>query len=207
MDNGSADRLPLQNLQIPGHSTNRTFPKYIFPRHFPDKQRLTSSPPDAILFVPMKRVPMTDSRYLLRSRGGRRGNREHSAPATATPPTCKRHVHLVEVKYREDTRPKNQLEASKQQHRDLCHHLSRGSAQVNLHTILLGVGGVIYTPHTLEPLKELVLDSHTVIKLVLKPHAHSAQYAHKLVSTRCAFGKTSFNSQARATASNPPDPH
>eukprot|EP00983_Pelagomonas_calceolata_P054075 1143557-Pelagomonas_calceolata.AAC.1 len=72
---------------------------------------------------------------------------EHSAPATATPPPSKvrhpsqllpeqRHIHLVEVKHCIDTRPRNQLEASKQQHRDLCCHLSRGSAQVTLHTIL-----------------------------------------------------------------------
>eukprot|EP00983_Pelagomonas_calceolata_P020514 646185-Pelagomonas_calceolata.AAC.1 len=94
----------------------------------------------------MKRVPRTNSRYPLRSRGGRGGNREHLAPATATPPTSKvrhpsqllpgqRHVHFVVVKYCEDTRLKNQLEASKQQHRGLCSHLSRASAQVTLHTI------------------------------------------------------------------------
>eukprot|EP00983_Pelagomonas_calceolata_P124971 1161167-Pelagomonas_calceolata.AAC.1 len=110
----------------------------------------------------MKRVPRTNSRYPLRSRGGRGGNREHSAPATASSPTSKvrhpsklppeqRHVHL-EVKYCKDTRPKNQLEACKQQHHDLCRHRSRASAQVTLHTIMLGVGGVIYIPHTLEPL-------------------------------------------------------
>eukprot|EP00983_Pelagomonas_calceolata_P059544 1145958-Pelagomonas_calceolata.AAC.4 len=40
-----------------------------------------------------------------------------------------RHVHLVEVKYCEDIRSKNQLEASKQQHRDLRRDLSRASAQ------------------------------------------------------------------------------
>eukprot|EP00983_Pelagomonas_calceolata_P115997 1160258-Pelagomonas_calceolata.AAC.6 len=66
----------------------------------------------------MKRVPRTNSRYLLRSRGGHGGNREHSAPAAPSSPTSKvrhpsqllseqRHVHLVEVKYSEDTRPKN----------------------------------------------------------------------------------------------------
>eukprot|EP00983_Pelagomonas_calceolata_P062513 1147332-Pelagomonas_calceolata.AAC.2 len=81
----------------------------------------------------MKRVPRINSRYPLRSRGGQG---EDSAPATATPPASKvrhpsqllpeqRHVHLLEVKYCEDTRPKNQLEASKQQHRNLCRHLSR----------------------------------------------------------------------------------
>eukprot|EP00983_Pelagomonas_calceolata_P035318 1104467-Pelagomonas_calceolata.AAC.1 len=50
---------------------------------------------------------------------------------------------------------KNQLKTSRQHYHDLCRHLSRASAQVTLHIIRLGVGGVIYTPHTLEPLKEL----------------------------------------------------
>eukprot|EP00967_Tisochrysis_lutea_P058159 scaffold73900_cov19-Tisochrysis_lutea.AAC.1 len=90
----------------------------------------------------MKRVPRTDSRYPLRSRGGRKGNREHLAPATATatPPASEvrhpgqllpeqRHIHLVGVRLCKDTRPKNQLEALEQQHRDLCQDLSRASAQ------------------------------------------------------------------------------
>eukprot|EP00983_Pelagomonas_calceolata_P080688 1155250-Pelagomonas_calceolata.AAC.2 len=82
----------------------------------------------------MERVPRTNSRYSLRSRRGRGGNREHSAPTTATPPTSKvRHPsQLQEVKHCEDTRPNDQLETSTQQHRDL----SRASAQVTLHTIL-----------------------------------------------------------------------
>eukprot|EP00983_Pelagomonas_calceolata_P000750 26626-Pelagomonas_calceolata.AAC.1 len=54
MDIGSADRLALQNLQSPEHSASRTPPKNIFPRRFPDKKRLTSSRPDAIVVVPMK---------------------------------------------------------------------------------------------------------------------------------------------------------
>eukprot|EP00983_Pelagomonas_calceolata_P086528 1156779-Pelagomonas_calceolata.AAC.3 len=87
----------------------------------------------------------------------------------------------------------------------------KASAQVTLHTILLGVGGVIHTPHTLEPLKKLGLDTHTATRLALKLHAHSVQYAHKLASTRRALEKTSLNyrhqDQAWATASNPPDPH
>eukprot|EP00983_Pelagomonas_calceolata_P063968 1147922-Pelagomonas_calceolata.AAC.2 len=121
------------------------------------------------------------------------------------------HIHLVEVKYCEDTRTKNQLEASKQQHRNLYRDLPRASAQVTLHTILLGVGGVIYIPHTLEPLKELGLDTHKVTKLALKLHAHSVQYAYKLTSTGRALEKASLEShhqdQARATASNFPDLH
>eukprot|EP00983_Pelagomonas_calceolata_P059480 1145932-Pelagomonas_calceolata.AAC.2 len=49
--------------------------------------------------------------------------------------------------------------------------------------------------------------NYTAIKLALELHAHSVQYAYQLVSTRCAFEKTSFNSQTWATASNPPDPY
>eukprot|EP00983_Pelagomonas_calceolata_P004352 141832-Pelagomonas_calceolata.AAC.1 len=86
-----------------------------------------------------------------------------------------------------------------------------GSAQFILHTILLGVGGVICTPHTLEPLKELGLDTYKATKVARKLHAHSVHYAYKLASTRRALDKTSFNfyqhDQARAAASNPPDSH
>eukprot|EP00983_Pelagomonas_calceolata_P045515 1139774-Pelagomonas_calceolata.AAC.1 len=49
------------------------------------------------------------------------------------------------------------------------------------------MGGVIYIPHTLEPLKKLGLDSHTDIKFAQKLHARSVQCACKLVSTRRAL--------------------
>eukprot|EP00983_Pelagomonas_calceolata_P032735 1025930-Pelagomonas_calceolata.AAC.1 len=54
MDIGSADRLALQDLQIPEHSTHRILPKYFFPQCFPDKDRLTASRPDAILTYKVK---------------------------------------------------------------------------------------------------------------------------------------------------------
>eukprot|EP00983_Pelagomonas_calceolata_P065142 1148457-Pelagomonas_calceolata.AAC.2 len=80
----------------------------------------------------------------------------------------------------------------------LCRDLSRASAQVILHTNLLGVGRVICNPHTLEPLKELVLtlvsNTRTATKLVMKLHAHSVQYAYKLASTRRALENTPFKS-------------
>ena len=77
-----------------------------------------------------------------------------------------RQIHLVEVKYCEDTRPKKQLEANTQQHSEPCKHLQ--GARVNLHTILLGVGGVIYVPHILEPLKQLCIIDQRAKKLKLK---------------------------------------
>eukprot|EP00983_Pelagomonas_calceolata_P076998 1153679-Pelagomonas_calceolata.AAC.2 len=90
----------------------------------------------------------------------------------SNPPPQKPHE---DEEHYENARPKNQLKASKQQHCDLCRDLSRASAQVTLHTILLGVGSFIYTPQTLEPLKELGLDIPEVTKLALKLHAHSVQ--------------------------------
>eukprot|EP00983_Pelagomonas_calceolata_P120216 1160683-Pelagomonas_calceolata.AAC.4 len=37
-----------------------------------------------------------------------------------------------------------------------------------LNSLAKGVGKVIYTPHTMEPLKELVLYTHTATKLAMK---------------------------------------
>jgi len=79
----------------------------------------------------------------------------------------------------------------------LCQHLRRAAANVSLHTtsILLGVGGTIYRPYSLEPLERLGLDPQKATKLDVKlhevheVHAHSAKYTYKLVSTRCALEK------------------
>ncbi len=62
----------------------------------------------------------------------------------------KREIHLVEVKYCEETRPGHQLEASRKQHDVLCKCLK--DKKIIFHTILLGVGGSIYTSHTLNRL-------------------------------------------------------
>eukprot|EP00983_Pelagomonas_calceolata_P016736 526841-Pelagomonas_calceolata.AAC.1 len=37
--------------------------------------------------------------------------------------TPARHIHLIRIKYCEDTRPGAQLEASQQQHKELCKQL------------------------------------------------------------------------------------
>ncbi len=41
-------------------------------------------------------------------------------------------------------------------------------ANISLHTILFGVGGTIYSPYSLEPLKHLGLDPQKVTKLAAK---------------------------------------
>jgi len=79
----------------------------------------------------------------------------------------------------------SQLEAAHHQHSVLCQHLCRAAANVSLHTILSGVGGTIYSPYTLEPLKHLGLHPHKqVAKLAVKLHTHSFQNAYELVSTQ-----------------------
>jgi len=74
------------------------------------------------------------------------------------------------------------------------------------------VGGTIYSPYSLEPLKHLGLDPQKVTKLAVKLHAHSVQYAYKCVSTRRALEETfaanhHHQDQEWGTASHPPDPH
>ncbi len=135
-------------------------------------------------------IPNVHPRYALRSRAGCRGDRGLSATAPACQPSSRvcqwnssqlppnqRHIHLVEVKCCEDTRPRSQLEAAHDQHGVLCQHLRRAAASVSLHTILLGVRGTIYSPYSLEPLKHLGLDPQKVTKLAMKLNAHSIQFA------------------------------
>jgi len=119
-----------------------------------------------------------------------------------------REIHLVELKYCEDTRPGHQLEASKDQHEVLC---KRSKAKkVILHTILLGVGGSIYTSHTLNYFKELGLYVQKAHKTAVKLHAHSVLYAHKLTTTRRVLEKSSRLQGLgleQGAACHPPDPH
>ena len=88
--------------------------------------------------------------------------------------------------------------------------VSRLVQVVTIHPVLLGVGGSIYTEHTLKQFKQLGLDHQHSTKHAKQLHAHSVRYAHKLVSTRRAIENknTSYNQVLQPGASsNPPDPH
>ena len=51
-DIGSDFKLAQHNLQLPTHASNRTLPAYFFPRNLPERKRLDSSRPDAVLITP-----------------------------------------------------------------------------------------------------------------------------------------------------------
>jgi len=176
--------------------------------YFPDKDRFTSSRPDFVLVTPTAAKTQTQQTnvggWFLRS--GRGQLRENGSTSAAPPATSRatnprqhqpkdlskprRDIHLVEIKYCEDTRPQNQLNAAKEQHRDLYKILQ--GASITLHIILLGVGGTIYNIHTLKPFKELGLDFQRVQKLASKLHVHSVNFAAKLVHTRRALSSSTI---------------
>ena len=79
--------------------------------------RLTSSCPDAILVTPLptkSKSPSTPHlQQVQHARSHGQVRRAHELNA------YKREIHLIEVKYCEDTRPGHQLEASDKQHGSL----------------------------------------------------------------------------------------
>jgi hypothetical protein len=172
-DIGSNERMTIQNLQIPETAESRIVPNWLFPPRFSDKDRLTTSRPDFVLVTPIaaktQKQQTNVGGWVLRSgRGELRdtGSIPAAPPATirATNPRQhrpkdlnkpRRDIQLVGIKYCEDTRPQNQLNAAKKQHKDLCNILQ--GASITLHIILLGVGGTIYNTHTLKPLRNWVL--------------------------------------------------
>jgi len=57
-------------------------------------------------------------------------------------------------------------EAYREQHESLCKRLK--AKKVILHTILLGVGGSIYTSHTLNHLEEIDLNTQKTLRQLLR---------------------------------------
>eukprot|EP00983_Pelagomonas_calceolata_P062413 1147305-Pelagomonas_calceolata.AAC.2 len=115
------------------------------------------------------------------------------------------HVQLIDIKYCENTRPGQQLEAAQRQHADLCKSIS-GKA-VKSHTLLLGVG--VTCCNDKGQLKKLGLDHQRASKLARELHAHFLKYAHKLATTWCAImNKNNPHSHVLESidSSNPSDP-
>ncbi len=114
-------------------------------------------------------------------------------------------VHLIEVKYCDETQPEQQLTRATEQHIGLKHALAQQCHKVSLHTILIGVMGTIYKCKTELPLSKLGLDRCRVRKLNLNLNAHSIQYATKIINTSRSM--KNIKERTYGSFQNPPDPH
>ena len=99
MDIGSSKRLVMQNLQIPDTAETRIIPKWFFPPRCSDKNRITSSHPDAVLVAPIsaktkQQQTSNEGGWVLRSgRGQLRG----TGSSSAAPPATSRLIALVAI--------------------------------------------------------------------------------------------------------------
>jgi len=87
---GSETRMAQQSLALPAHEANRTLSQWLLPGFSADELQ-SCSRPDAICILPVK------------TKNG------HQRDIQATQPS-RWDVHLIEVKYCDDTRPEQQLE-------------------------------------------------------------------------------------------------
>eukprot|EP00983_Pelagomonas_calceolata_P133229 1161946-Pelagomonas_calceolata.AAC.1 len=127
-DIGSDDRLVQHNLQILAQASNRILPPYLLSSNFHKMSRLISSLLDALLITFYYAISTSSSssspssHHVLRSRHGTQ-QRSNIAARIRQPNQLsanQQHIHLVEIKYCEDARPGQQLEALQRQHADLC---------------------------------------------------------------------------------------
>ena len=170
MDIGSSERLAMLNLQIPNTAETRNIPKWLFPPRFSDKNRFTSSRPDAVLVAPIfAKTKKQQTTGLARSneggwvlRSGRGQLRETRSTSAAPPATSRstfprqhrpkdlsifqREIHFIKVEYCEDIRPQNQLSTAQEQHKGFCSTLQ--GASVTLLTIPINSYWVWAAPST-----------------------------------------------------------
>ena len=124
--------MTIQNLQFPETAESRIIPKWLFPPHFPDKDIFTSSRPYFVLVNPIaaktQKLQTNVGGWILQSGRGQlrvTGSVSAAPPATNRATNPRQHrpkdlskprriIHLVKIKYCEDTRPQNQLNAAKE---------------------------------------------------------------------------------------------
>jgi hypothetical protein len=126
MDIGSRGRLAMQNLRISNTAETTIIAMWLFPPRFSDKNRITSSRPDAVLVAPIaakikKQQTCNEEGWVLRS--DMEQLREIRSTSAAPPAISRstfprqhrpkdlsilqRNITFIEVKYCEDTRPQN----------------------------------------------------------------------------------------------------
>jgi len=168
-DVGSETQMAQQSLVLPAHVANRTLPQWFLPNLSADELR-SCSRPDAICILPV---------------GTKNG---HQRDIQAIQPS-RWDVHLIEIRYCDDTRPEQQLARATEQLIRFKHALAQQCHKVGQHTILIGVMGTIYKSHTDQihelPLarSKLGLDRCRVRKLTLDLNTRSIQNATKIINT------------------------
>jgi len=182
--------MAQQSLVLPANVANRTLSQWLRPDLSADELR-SCSRPDAICILPV---------------GTKNG---HQRDIQAIHPS-RWDVHLVEVKYCDDTGSEQQLARATEQHIGLRHALAQQChilwhLKVSLHTILIGVMGTIYKCHTELPLNKLGLDRCRERKLTLNLNTHSIQYATKIINTSRRL--KNIKERTHGSFQNPPDPH
>jgi len=177
--------MAQQSQILPAHVANRTLPQWLLPNFSADEPR-SCSRPDAICILPA---------------GMKNG---HQRDILAVHPS-RWNVHLIEVKYCDDTRPEQRLAKATEQHIELKQALAQQCHKVSLHTILIGVMGTTYKCHTELPLSKLGLDRCRVRKLTLDLYTHSIQYATKIINTSRRL--KNIKERTLCSFQNPPDPH
>jgi len=151
----------MQNLQIPNTAETRIIPKWLFPPRFSDKNRFTSGCCTGCSHLHKNttaRLAMKGGGFLgvagwnwgrMEAFQQHRPPLADPSPPDSTDPKISAFSNVrftIEIKYCEDTRPQNQLNAAKEQHKYLCNILQGPS--VSLHIILLGVGGRHHLQHS-----------------------------------------------------------
>jgi len=111
-DIGSKTWMAQQSLVLPAHVANRTLPQWLPPNLSADELQ-SCSRPDAICILPV---------------GTKNG---HQRDIQAVHPS-RWDVHLLEVKYCDDTRPEQQLARATGQHIELKHALAQQCHTVSL---------------------------------------------------------------------------
>eukprot|EP00983_Pelagomonas_calceolata_P074981 1152800-Pelagomonas_calceolata.AAC.1 len=153
MDVGGADRVAQHDLHVTEQVSHRDIPPYLFDSSIPDQARRTSSRPDAILVTPCPADPnrptTPPSHQLLRSMRCNGDLRSDTTPARQLNELNiqNRHIHLIEIKYREDTRPGIDHKGVPSLHKSsmptLCNtHKSSSSPDVPLKTKTLNYGAL-----------------------------------------------------------------
>ncbi len=108
--------MAQQSLVLPAHVAKRTLPQWLLPNLSADKLR-SCSRPDAICILPVG------------TKNGRQRDTQAIHPSRWD-------IHLIEVKYCDDTRPEQQLARATEQHTRLKHALAQQCHKVSLYIIL-----------------------------------------------------------------------